>query len=82
MIIHNMADSSESFTPTPEIHRMQKITFLGDNLIKPKSQFDFVPGDTEECEFVDVVGFGDVASRCSIFRETWGVALYAIMFMR
>ena len=29
--------------------------------MKPKSQFEFVPRDTEEPEFLDMVDFGDVA---------------------
>jgi len=29
--------------------------------MKPTSQFEFVPRDTEESEFFDLVDFGDVA---------------------
>jgi len=37
---------------SPEIHQIQKLKFLGTNLITLKSPFEFVPRHTEESEFL------------------------------
>jgi len=43
------------------LRQIQNLTFLGTNSNSIKSQFEFVPRDTEESEFLDVVGFGGAA---------------------
>jgi len=46
---------------TPEIHPIHNLKFLVQIQVRPKSQFDSVPRDTEESELLDFVGFGGVA---------------------
>jgi len=45
----------------PKSTKSRKSNFTVQIQIKPKSQFEFVPRDTEESEFLDVADFGDVA---------------------
>ena len=45
---------------TPEIHQIQNSNVSTQIQIRPKSQSEFVPRDTEESEFLDTVRFGGV----------------------
>jgi len=53
-------DSTENATPLKST-KSRNLKFTVRIQIKPKSQFDFVPRDREESEFLDLVDFGDVA---------------------
>ena len=46
---------------TPEIHQIQTSNFSVQLQIKPKSEFDFVPRDTQKTEFFDAEDYGDAA---------------------
>jgi len=57
-----MTDSTENTNATsPKSTKLNNSNSLVQNQTKPKSQFQFVPRDTEESEFLDLVDFGDVA---------------------
>jgi len=55
-----MTDSTE-YATLPKSTMSRNSNFSVQIQIRPKSQFEFVPQDTEESEFLDLVDFGDVA---------------------
>jgi len=66
------ADSTDNATP-PKSTKSRTSNFLVQLQIKSESQFQFfVPRDTEEFEFLDLVGFGDVASSVTQVTELYG----------
>jgi len=50
---------------THKIHRIQKLKFLVQLRIKTKSQFEFVPRDIKESEFLGNPSFSHDANRCT-----------------
>jgi len=56
-----MIDSTGNVTP-PKSTKCGNSNFSVQIQIKLKSQFEFVPQDTEESEFLDLVDLRDVAS--------------------
>ena len=55
-----LTDSIENSTPTKSIQLRNSKSSLQIQ-IKPKFEFEIVPWDTEDSEFLDLVNFGDVA---------------------
>jgi len=54
-----MTVSTENITP--QIHQIQKLNSSVQIQLTSKSQFEFVPRDTEESELLALVDFGGVA---------------------
>ena len=58
--VYDMVNSTES-TTSPKFTKSRNSDSSIQIQIRPKSQFEFVPRDTEKSEFLDLVDFGDVA---------------------
>ena len=56
-----MTDSTESALHRHKSTKLKNSDFLVPIQLKPKSQIEFVPRDTEKYEFLDSVNFGDIA---------------------
>ena len=54
-----MTDATEYATP-PKSFKLRISNYLVQIRIEAKFEFEFVPRDTEEFEFFDLVDFGDV----------------------
>jgi len=74
-ILYHITHSNENDTP-PKSTKSRNSNFSVHIQIKPKSEFEFVPRDTEESEFLNMVDSSDVAfsvetvmSRCSFMSH-------------
>jgi len=65
-----MIDSTENATP-PKSDKSRNSDLFVRFQMKPKCQFEFVPRYTEESEFLDLVGFGDVAFSVETVITRW-----------
>jgi len=68
---------------TYKIHRIEIPNSSVQIQIEPRFQFEFVPRDTEESEFVDLVDFADVAiSVETVIHANWKTAWKCIGWLR